>query len=159
MFNGVPSFGYERIITKEEASKMIWNFVKNVLNNQPIRKSTDRLCKFTDLQWADPTLVFYIRQSCLYGIFDTKLQKEFMSLQNLSHANTIVTILRWVYWYMDETKNPRFLSYIDLIQSKKIQWSWFKLPKDLSIWEYQGMQRGNLWELMYRAAIDIFNKK
>jgi hypothetical protein len=23
MFNGVPSFGYERIITKEEASKMI----------------------------------------------------------------------------------------------------------------------------------------
>jgi hypothetical protein len=42
-------FNYDRVVTREEASRMIGNFVKQVLKKDPMRKSTDPICRFKDL--------------------------------------------------------------------------------------------------------------
>gem|GEM_PF-4590550 len=48
VFDTVEEFDYDRIVAREEASRMITNFVKNVLHKEPMRVSTDSLCQFRD---------------------------------------------------------------------------------------------------------------
>ena len=54
IFDTVPEFDYDRIVTREEASRMITKFVQEVLKKDKIRKSHDPLCQFRDLKLANP---------------------------------------------------------------------------------------------------------
>jgi lysophospholipase L1-like esterase len=158
MFDQVSPFEYDRIVTREEASRMIGNFVKNILNKEPIRKKTDKICRFTDLSKANVWLVPYIKQSCEYGVFNGTYNHEFLPNEWLNQAHAIATVLRASYGYQDEQGNdPWFTPYTELIQEKDLERRGFTVPDtDLMSLYYKGMTRGNLWEFMYRVAVDVF---
>jgi hypothetical protein len=161
MFDQVVPFDYDRIATREEASRMIGNFVKQVLKKEPIRKRSDKICQFTDLSRARSWLVPYIKQSCIYGVFNGTYDNEFLPNEWLNQAHAIATVLRSSYGYQNEKwSDPWFLPYANLIQEKDLERRGFTVPEtDLMDLYYKGMTRGNLWEFMYRVAVDIFNHK
>jgi len=103
MFDTVPEFDYDRIVTREEASRMITKFVQEVLKKDRIRTSNDPLCQFKDLKLANPGLKTYITDSCQYGIFNGTYEHQFLPRQQLNQAHAIATVLRASYGYQDES--------------------------------------------------------
>jgi hypothetical protein len=153
-------FNYDRVVTREEASRMISNFVKEVLKKDPMRNSTDPICRFKDLWQATPWLVPYIKQSCEYGVFNWTSYSTFVPHKNLNQAYAIATVLRSAYGYQDETWEVWFAPYTTLIQDKNLERRWFTVPtEDLMSLQYKGMTRGDLGEFMYRVAVDIFKNQ
>jgi uncharacterized repeat protein (TIGR02543 family) len=155
IFDDVPEFDYNRVVTREEASRMITKFVEEILKKDKIRNSNDPLCQFTDLKLANPWLKTYITDSCQYGIFNGTYDHNFLPTQQLNQAHAIATVLRASYGYQDESWSVRFTPYIDMISTKSLTRKTFTKPNDLKVLERRGMTRGNLWELMYRVAIDL----
>lgn len=103
MFDTVPEFDYDRIVTREEASRMITKFVQEVLKKDKIRTSNDPLCQFRDLKLANSGLKTYITDSCQYGIFNGTYEHQFLPRQQLNQAHAIATVLRASYGYQDES--------------------------------------------------------
>lgn len=134
---------------------MITKFVQEVLKKDKIRTSNDPLCQFRDLKLANPGLKTYITDSCQYGIFNGTYDHQFLPRQQLNQAHAIATVLRASYGYQDESWSVRFTPYIDMISTKNLTRKTFTRPNDLKVLERRGMTRGNLWELMYRIAIDL----
>ena len=136
---------------------MIGNFVKQVLNKAPMRSSTSKVCQYPDINSALPWLIPFIKQSCEYGVFNgSKDTGNFSPKSALLQSHAIAIVLRSSYGYADE-KTPTiwFSPYVDIISQKNLGWTWFKVPKNISQLNGKGMTRGNLWELMYKVAIDI----
>ena len=157
IFSTVSEFKYDRIVTREEAARMIGNFVKQVLNKAPMRSSTSKVCQYPDINSALPWLIPFIKQSCEYGVFNgSKDTGNFSPKSALLQSHAIAIVLRSSYGYADE-KTPTiwFSPYVDIISQKNLGWTWFKVPKNISQLNEKGMTRGNLWELMYKVAIDI----
>ena len=155
IFDTVPEFDYDRVVTREEASRMITHFVQDILKKDKIRTSSDPLCQFTDIKFANPWLKNYITDACQYGIFNGTYDHQFLPKQELNQAHAIATVLRASYGYQDESWSVRFSPYIDMISTKNLTRKTFTRPSDLKVLERRGMTRGNLWELMYRVAIDL----
>jgi uncharacterized repeat protein (TIGR02543 family) len=53
IFDNVSEFDYDRVVTREEASRMITRFVKEILKKDKVRNNNDPLCQFTDLKLAN----------------------------------------------------------------------------------------------------------
>ncbi len=160
IFDNVPEFDYNRMVTREEASKMIGRFIKNILNKEPIRRKSDKKCNFIDLNQSNPYLVSSIKESCLYGVFNGTSSNKFLPKQNLTQAHAIATVLRSSYGYQDENWNtPWFSPYIKLLRDKNLWWKNFSTYDSISLLEQEGISRWDLWELMYRVAVDIFDHK
>lgn len=159
IFDNVPEFNYNRIVTREEASKMIGRFVKNILNKEPIRKKSDKKCNFIDLNQSNSYLVDSIKESCLYGVFNGTSSNKFLPKQNLTQAHAIATVLRSAYGYQDELwSNPWFKPYVTLIQDNNVKRKWLRISDNVIDLQNKGITRWNLGEFMYKVAIDIFNK-
>jgi hypothetical protein len=122
IFDNVPEFDYDRVVTREEASRMIGNFVKNILAKEYIRPADDKRCQFVDIADANPGLFDLIYASCRYGIFNGTYHHEFLPKQELNQAHAIATVLRSSYEYQDEQSAIWYAPYVTTLQEKNLLW-------------------------------------
>ncbi len=137
------TFGWDRLITREQAAKMFVQFAYN-LN---LLSADDSLsCSFGDINTVGPTLQSFVVQSCKAHIFQGT-QGKFWPRNNLTKAQALALAMRIADGFQSENETPWYQNYAQ---------------RAMSLWYLQFDFTGNLdsaitrWELiawMYDVSI------
>lgn len=118
MYNNKTDFLPNNNMTREEASKFFSVFAKKEFG---LKEKTANSCNFTDIGWADQTLVSSINSSCKLWLFKW-YNNKFMFRDKLTNAQAITVLMRIMFGTMDEPKSAYYTNY--LLKAKEIWLVW-----------------------------------
>ena len=101
-YNTVSEYNPEWFLTREQWAKFFVSFNEIINNGAGVASQN---CEFSDLDEADPTLVFWISQSCEVWLFNWA-RWFFFPWEVMTKAQAITVLMRTIEWSMDETTIP-----------------------------------------------------
>ncbi len=144
-YKTVENFRPYEILTREQAAKIVWQFASKIMNKT---KDETRTCEFSDIDWADSTLVPHILNSCKMWIFRGTSDGRYMPTWSITKAEALAVIVRmFKSRLLDESTDPRYLNYY--LQAKKL---W--LTKESNIYSLnRPLTRYEMVLLLYRFYV------
>jgi len=131
-------------LTREQGAKMLSVFA---MKNLCIAPDESIVCKFTDMEEADPSLQAFLTTSCQLGLFQG-FQGKFMPQEPLTKAQALTVLSRAIDGKQDETQNPRWSIYFEKARQHG-------LTKETNVWNLdKNISRYEALLIQYRAKAE-----
>lgn len=128
-FADKEKYNPQNTLTREQSAKILVQAYDALWYE---KKDFDTDCSFRDIDQADETLKDFIVQSCEKGIYKG-VNGDFFPTQDLTLGQLVALIIRMQQWgKLDETRDPRYATYIDTAKEIGIleaaSYEWFDSP-------------------------------
>lgn len=146
-YKDVQNFNPYAVLTREQASKIIWVFASKVLNKSPDQLKT---CSFPDLNEADLTLKDHIIWACRLGIFKGSGDGNFYPTKPITKAEWLTVLIRMMQdGSLDENVEPWYLNYYQKAKE-------FELTREKNVFALdRPLTRYEMILLLYRFYVKL----
>ncbi len=153
IYNQAETFRPQDYLTREQAAKFFYTFAITADSSLQWDYAVWEDCFFSDLLWADSSLLSYITNICALGFMQWK-HWNMRPLDLLTKAEAVAMLVRVDQWRLDESVHPRWRHYHSAAYAMGI-------TKDNNIWNLDHhVTRYEIALMLFRAAwnsIDLYD--
>jgi len=140
-FNTLEEFWYDRLVTRGEITKFLWQYAVLLWMEKDMMKP----CDFDDLTQYDQTLVPHIKNACQYWLIKG-FEWKFIPEGNLTQAQWITVAMRSLIGIQNESIDPRWTEYVKESNERLIT-----SPSKWLMSYDTPATRGSMWILLYKS--------